>query len=279
MKTKKTSPFPALAGSRLWRENYAFAIGKIRALENFLIKQEVFAQALEADLQEALRLFVESDLYSEELLHIKDSQQLENVLDKELLRLKTLVSDLILDKELIRLLEIDTLKCIEDILKVYPSKFLAEYLRHLIDLHNIKSFLRLYLLKEPQEKLEAVLACEGFMKKEVFLKLYSQDLTILLNRLEYVHEDSRIIDYTNYLGEAIRKAERENSFVALEKASHDFLMQALKPAKYLSFGPEPILAYYFAKVNEMNLIRMIVLAKLNAVPLDLVKERLNTVYA
>jgi V/A-type H+-transporting ATPase subunit C len=67
--------------------------------------------------------------------------------------------------------------------------------------------------------------------------------------------------------------------VALEKASHNFLMQALKPAKYLSFGPEPILAYYFAKVNELNLIRMIVLAKLNAVSLDLVKERLNTVYA
>jgi len=81
------------------------------------------------------------------------------------------------------------------------------------------------------------------------------------------------------LGEAIRKLERESSFVALEKEINDFLIQILKPAKYLSFGPEPILAYYFAKVNEINLIRMIILAKLNNVPSDLVKERLNNVYA
>ncbi|MGE5197873.1 MAG: V-type ATPase subunit [Deltaproteobacteria bacterium] len=53
----------------------------------------------------------------------------------------------------------------------------------------------------------------------------------------------------------------------------------LKPAKYFTFGPEPLIAYYFAKNNEIGLIRMIILAKLNDVPAAIVKERLNTVYA
>ena len=74
--------------------NYAFAVGKIRALEKFLIQGEVFEEALASGLNEALRLFVESDLYSEELLHIRDSRSLEEVLGRELLRLKKTIRGL-----------------------------------------------------------------------------------------------------------------------------------------------------------------------------------------
>jgi len=81
------------------------------------------------------------------------------------------------------------------------------------------------------------------------------------------------------LGEAIQKMAKENSFLYLEKAINDFLTQILKEAKYINFGSEPILAYYFAKANEINLIRMIILAKLNNLARDLVEQRLNAVYA
>jgi vacuolar-type H+-ATPase subunit C/Vma6 len=248
-------------------------------LEKFLIKQEVFEGAIESTLSEALKLFVESDLYSEELLHIKDGQQLEAILNQELFKLKKLISDLLLDKELIGLIEFNTLECAENILRSYPSEFLRSYIRYVIDMHNIKTFLRLYWLKESQEKLRASLTCDGFIKRDVFLKLYTGDLSSFLNRLEYVHTSSRIIDYTLFLREAIEKLEKENSFVILEKAINDFLIQVLKPAKYLSFGPEPVLAYYFGKRNEINLIRMIILSKLNNVSSNLVKERLSNVYA
>jgi V/A-type H+-transporting ATPase subunit C len=259
--------------------NYAFAIGKIRALENFLIKREVFEEAIESDLNEALRLFAESDFYSDELLQIKESRQLESALNRELLKLKKLIADLMLDKELLGLTEPDILKCKDEVVKKRPSEFLQDYFMHLIDMHNIKTFLRLYILKEPKEKLSGLLTCEGFINKDVLLGLYDQDLALFLSRLEYVHKRGRIVDYTSILREPIQKLQQENSFVSLEKAINDFLIQALKPAKYLSSGPEPLLAYYFAKVNEINLMRMIILAKLNNVSDDLVKERLNNVYA
>jgi len=259
--------------------NYIYSVGKIRSRESFLIKEEVLAEAIESDLAEALKLFVGADLFSEALLQVRDSQQLENVLDQELLNLKKLIGELILDKELLGVLELSDLEKIRQIIFEYGSLFLKNYIRHLIDLHNIKTFLRLYLFKETQEKLKAKMISGGSILKEDFLKLYTQDLAVFLHRLEYVIWDNRIFDYAFPLKEAIGKAIKENSFVALEKAINDFLMQILKPAKYISFGPEPVLAYYFAKVNEINLVRMIILSKLNNVSKDLVKERLNLVYA
>jgi len=259
--------------------NYAFSIGKIRALEKFLITREVFEEAIESDLNEALRLFVESDLYSDDILHIKNSRQAEELLNNELLKLKKLIKDLVLDKELIALVDLNTFECVENILKNYQSDFLHDYFMHLIDMHNIKTYLRLYILKEPKAQLEKLLACEGFIKKGTFFKLYDKDLSFFLYRLEYTHKINQIIDYAAFLAEPIQKLQQENSFIALEKAIQGFLIEILKPAKYLSFGPEPVLAYYFAKVNEINLMRMVILAKLNNLSNTLLKERLNSVYA
>jgi len=69
-------------------EDYAFAIGKVRSLERFLLTEEALEQAQDADLAGALQLFAESAFYTDELLHVKNSQQLENVLNQELLTLK-----------------------------------------------------------------------------------------------------------------------------------------------------------------------------------------------
>lgn len=260
--------------------NYAFAIGVIRAQEKFLIRQEVFTEASEVSLQEALKLFSESGLYSDAPLHIQDSRQLEEFCNQELLKLKRLISGLLLDKELLTLLELKEIKCAEDILKKYPSEFLSDFLRHLIDLYNIKTFLRLYFLKEPKEKLEMELSSAGFIAKKTFLEVYGEDLSVFLERLEYVRKPNcAIVDYSAFLRPAIEKIKQENSFIALEKALNDFLIQTLKRAKYLSLGPEPLIAYYFAKVNEINLMRLIILSKLNNLQAELIKERLNLVYA
>lgn len=258
---KKTSPL-----------NYIFGVAKIRTLEKFLINKEVFEEAIESGLNEALRLFAESELYSDEILHIRNSQQLEEVLNQELLKLKKLVSDLLLDKSLINLIKINSLEEAQLIVKDYNSLFLNDYIIHLIDMHNIKTFLRLHVLAEPKEKLEGLLTCEGFIRKKTFLELYGQDLGLFLNRLEYVHKHDTIVNYVYFLGEGIQYLEKEKSFIRLEKLINDFLIEVLKPAKYLSFGPEPILAYYFAKVNEINLIRIVILAKLNSLSLALIKD-------
>jgi len=259
--------------------NYAFAVGKVRALEKFLIKGEIFAQAVDAQAVDALRLFADSGRYSEALTQVNNSRQLEDVLRDELVRLKGLLSSLLLEEALVSLIRSDDLEGIAGSLPKLNSGFLRDYLRHLIDMHNIKTFLRLYLLKEPRERLVELLKQDGFIKKEDFFALYSQDLASFINRLAFVHKQDVIVDYAYFLAGAIRKLEKDRSFVSLERSINDFLVSALKPARYFTFGPEPLLAYYFAKVNEISLVRMIILAKLSRLSGGTVKERLNNVYA
>lgn len=279
MKIKKEPISPALAGSRQKRENYIFATGKIRSLERFLIKDEIFQEAIESNLEDALRLFMEAGLYNEELLHVQDSQNLEDILSNEQIKLRNLMKELLLDKEFVYLVESDGIDAVQKLSQSGIGGFLKDYLKHLIDMHNIKTFLRLYLLKEKEGKLNNLLVNGGFVAKEALLKLYNHDLSVFLTRLEYIHKDSQIIDYSIFLKDAIKNLQEKKTFLMLEKAISNFLIHILKEAKYISFGLEPLLAYYFAKSNEINLMRMIILAKLNNLSNELVKERLNAVYA
>ncbi len=258
--------------------DYTFSVAKVRALEKFLLTREVFEEAIASGLGEALKIFAET-VYSDEILHVKNSRQLEAILDQEAASLKNLCAGLILDKGLLCLLEKADVEDICRVSRNYKNAFLLDYIMYVIDMHNIKNFLRLYLLGEAQEKLISAITCEGFLKKKDLVRLYSSEPTAFLNHLEYVHKNDRTIDYAYQLKEAIQKTLNERKFVYLEKAIDDFLIQVLKPAKYLVFGPEPILAFYFAKLNEINLMRMIILAKFNGVSADLIKERLNAVYA
>jgi vacuolar-type H+-ATPase subunit C/Vma6 len=260
--------------------DYVFAVGKIRALEKFLISAEVFEEALDAPLSEALRLFAESDIYSDELMQVKESRQLERILTEGQVALRKMVAGLLLDKELLAMLELDSVQCAGKLLQGSCSEFLKDYLRYWIDMQNIKTYLRLYILKESQQELSRHLVCEGFIKRKDLLQWYTQEISVFLNALEYVHKnDGSIIDYTFHLREAIKELEENHSFIALEGQMQGFLIRALIPAKYITFGPEPLLAYYFAKVNEINLMRLVILTKINAFPKELTQERLNSVYA
>jgi len=259
--------------------DYAYAVGKIRALERFLIRQEVFEDAAGAPLQDALRLFAESDLYGEELLHVSDSFTLEQVLEAETRKLKNTVRPLILDDVLQEALEIKGPGHLLLLVGRSNSIFLREFFLQMVDLHNIKTYLRMMLLHEPPEKLREHLACQGFIPCRELLDCYGKELAVFLHRLSNVHAHGRLLDYARFLKEGIEKAVNESSFVSLESALQGLLVRFLKPAKYMSFGPEPVVAYYFAKMNELGLIRMIILAKLNNASAELIEESLHGVYA
>lgn len=258
---------------------YAFSVGKIRALEKFLITGEVFEEALDASLPEALRLIVESDLYGEGLLHVKDSDGLEKALAVETAKLKKLVRGLLVDKSLEDFLDIASLEgvCLE--MSHYHNEFLSGYLKHIVDMQNIKTFLRLSATGEPVRELDSRIGCGGFLPPGFFRELYEKDIEVFVTKLEYVHVGNRLMDYASYLRDGIKKAAEEKSFVLLEKSIQDLLIHILRPAKYLAFGPEAVIAYYYAKTNEINLIRMICLAKLNSLDKAFVAERMNSVYA
>jgi V/A-type H+/Na+-transporting ATPase subunit C len=261
------------------RLDYIFAVGKIKILEKSLIRGETFAQALQLNVDAALRLLAESGFYGEELAQVKTSRQLEDFLERTLNNLKQMLRALLPDQVLWDYLQIGSLDDAAKLLSEYPSHFFEEYVKHLTDMHNISTFLRLRLLKELQDILVQKITQEGFIPKSVFVKYYHADLPAFIERLSRVSKYGQLIDYSHFLKAAMEKAVNEKSFAALEKAQADYLLGILRQTKRIPFGPEPVLGYFFARLNEIKLIRLLILGKMNNVGDEIIKERFNDVYA
>ncbi|MBQ5968541.1 MAG: V-type ATPase subunit [Clostridia bacterium] len=75
-------------------------------------------------------------------------------------------------------------------------------------------------------------------------------------------------------GAALLKA----STSAFEKWCDDSVTQMVKRAKYVFFGFDPVVAYYYAKVAEIKSVRMILSGKQGGVPSETIEERLRALY-
>ncbi len=243
-----------------------------------MLGPETFKEAVALDLGEALRIFSASDFYPDKLLHVETTGQLEEILQEQLAQLKKMMQELILDKRLYPLIELKDLKEIASLRGYFKNSFFGDYLNYFIDMHNLKSFLRLLLCREPPEKLQELITVEGFLKKKDLSLLYQKEIALLLRYLEHLPKWETNFNYALYLAEAIQKTIQEASFIYLEKAIADFLIEGLRPARYLTCGPEPILAYYLARVNEISLVRLIILGKLYGLSSEVISLRLNKVY-
>jgi V/A-type H+-transporting ATPase subunit C len=259
--------------------DYIFAVAKIRTLEKHLIGNDTFTQAAQLETGAALRLLAEAGHYGDALARAQTGGELEVALENSLGALKRQMQVLLLDQCLWPLLEIKSLPDLSAILRDYPSLFIYDTIRHLIDMHNIKTFLRLLILNEPQSALEKQISFEGFISKHVFFQSYTAGLGTLVSKLKTIQKHGQVIDYSHYFQQGIEKAMNEKSFAALEKSQADYLISQLSQAKRIPFGPEPVLAYFFARSNEISLIRLLVLGKMNCIAADKISERFNAAYA
>ncbi len=79
-----------------------------------------------------------------------------------------------------------------------------------------------------------------------------------------------------FLAEAVSDAEKD--FSAFEKECDDIIMRHIMKAKYKSFGPEPILAYIYAKETELKALHIIMTGKTNKTDDEAIRGRLKLLY-
>lgn len=257
---------------RINRLDYAFGVGKIRAKEAKLLTKKDLLVILDSGLKESLRVIIEKSDYPEGLLEIKDSSDLEVILDSHLEGTISLIKGLLKEKELIEsLLSSDDLKRSLEIAEKFKLDFLISYLRVLSDLLNIKLFFRFKNLRKEKEEFSNSLLETGYLKKEIYLKSYLEPWEIFLESFSHTR-------YATLVKESFEYFIKEKSFLKLEMLIEDFLVSQIRSAKYICLGPEPLLAYYLAKKNEIDLIRLLIIAKLNDLPKEKVFVRLNDTY-
>ncbi|GFP75012.1 V-type ATP synthase subunit C [Clostridium fungisolvens] len=149
--------------------------------------------------------------------------------------------------------------------------FIKNYVDKLIDLSNMRTLLRVKKQKKQREFLSCTLLDGGKIDKDKILALLNDSIENVYGKLSYT-------DYAGVLKIGIEQYGKTGSSSELEKLSDNFIMRFMKDAKYISFGPEPIIAYIYAKENEIKNIRIIMVGKLNNMPSEVIRERLREGY-
>lgn len=70
----------------------------------------------------------------------------------------------------------------------------------------------------------------------------------------------------------------DGDFSALEMRCDNLVTQMITQAKSLVFGPDPLIAYYYAKLAEVKNVRIILSAKAGGVPEELIRQRVRDIY-
>lgn len=163
----------------------------------------------------------------------------------------------------------------EDLVKRAQSseyEFIKEYMKSNIDFINVRTYIRLKKQQKPFKFFSEVYIEGGAIKEEFFFKNYESSLE---NIMEEIPSSIKYKDVIKKVIEDYISTGRLSSF---EKLWEDYIMKKAKEAKYVHFGPEPIVSYIIAKETEIKLLRIIMVGKINNLPIDSIRERLRDVY-
>jgi len=255
------------------RLDYAYAVGRVRALENYLVAKPSFMEAAEEkDLSSALKIIFDAGQFHQEQIEIEDSEKLDEFLEKEESVLLGVISSILREKGIEKIvLGIDQPDRALKLSQEWKVPFITKYLRHKIDLGNLKIFCRAKYLELPFDKWEGLLLKGGFLDVNVLLESFNLSYGEIGERLLASAYHSAWIMATDELVE-------NETFIALEREFENFLMTYLRKAKHIVFGPEPVFAYTLAKKRELQLLRLLGVGKLNQIPAEMLKQRMSETY-
>ena len=138
----------------------------------------------------------------------------------------------------------------------WKSKLTADYVVRLIDITNVRTFIRCKELKKDSSYFEKVVVKGGLLPLDIILDAYDKgydDLRVILER------DPKF----SGLAEALEAVKKEKSLLALEIKVLENLQNFMKLAQQESFGPEPVFAFFFKFENHLQVLRTVLIGKLN----------------
>jgi V/A-type H+-transporting ATPase subunit C len=150
--------------------------------------------------------------------------------------------------------------------------FFYELVRREIDVINILSLFRIRRSDDERGQFVEAFLEGGTLSRDVFLPMFDEPLEAVPSRFAYTA-------YRSLVEEGWGHLDREGSFAVFERAGQDMVLEYLRRAKLIAFGVEPLIAYLYAKENEIRMIRTIMVGKLNHVESSVIKESLPRVYA
>jgi V/A-type H+-transporting ATPase subunit C len=162
-------------------------------------------------------------------------------------------------------------KIMYNLAKQSKNSFLMSFISAQIDMINIKSFLRIRVMGLGREFLTKVILSNGKIDDDFYSKYFDEPIDTIAEKLWAT-------DYYKVIQEGLESFVKTKSFTKLERLIDDYILELAKKGKYVAFGIEPIVGYLMAKENEVKIIRIIMVGKINDIPNDIIRERLRDVY-
>lgn len=158
-----------------------------------------------------------------------------------------------------------------DIGKKMGNKFILEHIVHRIDLANVKTFIRAKNLKKPLEFIKNDLIEGGKINPRELINAYDQNIENAFPILTSGFRDPKI-------QQAIKEFYNIDNFWKLEKAVEEHEMRFFRQTKYMSYGPEVVIAYSLVKRDSARNLRLIMSAKIAGLPSEEIRERIREIY-
>lgn len=151
------------------------------------------------------------------------------------------------------------------------NSFATQYFKKQADLINLRSLLRVKRLGEDFGFLKELLLPYGELDMSFYADAMEQSYENIISTLEYT-------PYNKVAAEGIQAFLRSGDLTAFERLMDDYLLEYVREVKHNPFGIEAIVGYLLGKENEIKLIRIIMVGKLNNMPAEKIRERLRDVY-
>lgn len=171
--------------------------------------------------------------------------------------------DIIIDKYMF--------KELVEIQKSLDYKFIDNLVKAMIDSINIRTLLRIKKQNKGRDFAEEVIVEGGAIDRSKLVALLNESPENIMAKLQ-----STI--YSDLIKEGFEGYIATESASLLEKLSDNYIMELMKDSKLVTFGPERLLSYIYAKETEIKVIRIIMVGKLNNIAEEVIKERLRDIY-
>jgi V/A-type H+/Na+-transporting ATPase subunit C len=164
--------------------------------------------------------------------------------------------------------------CLSNISKQFSIQYIKEYLEKLIFINVIESLIRAVFSKCNTELLKKYFL-QDFLNETSFLNL--QDLSI--TDLKEILRKELPAEIVNSIATDKGEKDKNNlNLIECERLLADYLLDTIKLAKYITFGPERVFGYLCGLDVETYNLKLIIGGKINKIEEQLIKDRLRNCY-
>jgi len=145
------------------------------------------------------------------------------------------------------------------------STMLSNYYSRMIDISNLKAFIRSKELKKDTAYLAKVLVSGGHVDLETFISTFERGYDELKQALmARMHAEDLVI--------ALEEFASEKTLLSLEKKAAERQQYFMNESQKIAFGPEPVFAFFYRFENQLQIVRAVLVGKLNKLPAEEIQQ-------